>query len=114
MDSNLLERLVKLETLVQEKQETLYKSIQELKAKDTEVEEKFIELLQKHTEEEMKTMKELLESVKNIEQQTAHFKSVIGGVVITVSAVWFVLSQVAAWLHLDFIQILNTALSLKK
>jgi len=110
MDSNLLARFVRLEALAEERQEQFRLHIEELKQTDIELEKQFTELLKKHTEEELRLITDLLNSVKTIETQTARYKGILGGVVLTVSALWFVLAQIFSWIHLDFIKLVSTVL----
>lgn len=109
MDSQL-ERLVRLETQSSEKQEQFGKALEDLKNHDTMLEQHFQDMLEKHTREEMRVMTEILAKLNAIESQTAKYKSMLGGVVMTVSAVWFVVSQLISWFHIDLIQIILTAL----
>ena len=110
MSVELNERLAKLEVLMAERQTSTEAQLLELKQAAKEIEVDFYSMLKNHTEEEMLVMTKILGKLEGIETQTANFKGVLGGILIAASSVWFVLSQVASWLHLDFIKILGSSL----
>lgn len=109
MESDLTERLVRLEVLTAERQERTEAQFTELKDGLRRSEDKLYAMLRKHDDDQTVLINQILKDVSAIASEASRYKSMLGGVVITVSAIWFVLTQIAAWLHLDFIKLFSSA-----
>lgn len=110
MENDLSERLIRLEVLTAERQERTDTQFAELKERLQKSEDNLYAMLKKHDEDQTVLINQILKDVSTIASEAARYKGMLGGVVVTVSAVWFVLSQIAAWLHIDLISLLANAL----
>ena len=110
MSSELSERVAKLETLTSEKQLQLKQEILELKAHVKELEAGIQLTLDKNNEEQTVLINKILKEVTTIAVDVSKYKGIVGGAMFAFSGVWFILSQLANWLHIDFIKILSSAL----
>ena len=110
MSTDLGERVVKLEVLAAEKQLQLKEEILELKQHVKELEDTIHLTLEKNNAEQTVLINQILKDVASIAGDVSKYKGLVGGAVFAVSGIWFILSQLASWLHFDFIKILSSAL----
>ena len=110
MSAELSERLAKLEVLATEKQLQLKQEILDLKEHVKGLEDVIHLTLDKNNTEQTILINQILKDVASIAGDVSKYKGLVGGAIFAVSGLWFVLSQVASWLHLDFIKLLSSAL----
>ena len=104
---NILERVSKLETLVDVKLANVTEKVNDLTEAYDVLELKVFSQLNKYKEEDRASLAILIKSVQTIEAQTAQYKSIVGAVIFTLTSIIFTINQISTWFNFDLTKVFS-------